>query len=497
MKRIGIIGAGVAGLTAGIYAAKAGFAVEIYEKNSVVGGECTGWDRDGYHIDNCIHWLIGTKPGSALHRLWRETGALGDDVEIIRADHMYTSEQNGNRLTLWQDAARTREEMLALSPADAEEIERLLDYAQCGAAVEIPAEKPPELMGPRDLLRLRKSMKPAMRMFKALAGQDTQDLMARFQHPLLRCAISDFCTRESLASSFPMAYGNFIGRDGGVPRGGSRAMALRMGQRLRDLGGQIYTNADVRKIIHRNGKAESILLADNSAAAADYIVCACDPDYTFRQLLDASYLDPILREIYADRAAYPVYGMFQAAFAVDSGEDALGGDIMLPSGAARVAPWAGERLTLKTYAYEPAFAPAGKQILQAMLGLSEDAYPVWRALYADKAAYAAKKQEIAARIEQEITARFPVYRGKLRLLDAWTPMTYQRYCNAYKGYNQACVITKHSRRNPYPNAWVQGLDNVILANQWLSPPGGLPGAAIQGKYAIQRILKKEKQPIDI
>ncbi|WP_428866926.1 hypothetical protein [Clostridium sediminicola] len=33
--------------------------------------------------------------------------------------------------------------------------------------------------------------------------------------------------------------------------------------------------------------------------------------------------------------------------------------------------------------------------------------------------------------------------------------------------------------------------------QWLSPPGGLPGAAIQGKYSIQRILKKEKRSINL
>ena len=54
-KKIIIIGAGLSGLTAGIYAQMAGFDAEIYEKHTIVGGECTGWDRKGYHIDNCIH----------------------------------------------------------------------------------------------------------------------------------------------------------------------------------------------------------------------------------------------------------------------------------------------------------------------------------------------------------------------------------------------------------------------------------------------------------
>lgn len=36
-----------------------------------------------------------------------------------------------------------------------------------------------------------------------------------------------------------------------------------------------------------------------------------------------------------------------------------------------------------------------------------------------------------------------------------------------------------------------GLDNVVLAGQWITPPGGLPGSAAAGKFAVQRILKKE------
>lgn len=68
-KRIAVIGAGIGGLTAGIYAAKNGFDVDLYEQQGVAGGECTGWDREGFYIDNCIHWMMGTRPGSALNRI--------------------------------------------------------------------------------------------------------------------------------------------------------------------------------------------------------------------------------------------------------------------------------------------------------------------------------------------------------------------------------------------------------------------------------------------
>lgn len=89
MKKVVIIGGGIAGMTAGVLLQKAGFKTEIYEKNALPGGQCTGWKREGYFIDNCIHWLTGTRPGSALHELWKEIGALGDDVELYEKEMFF------------------------------------------------------------------------------------------------------------------------------------------------------------------------------------------------------------------------------------------------------------------------------------------------------------------------------------------------------------------------------------------------------------------------
>lgn len=111
MKSIVIVGAGIAGLTAGIYAQQAGFSTTIYEQHSIAGGLCTGWDRKGYHIDGCIHWLTGTRPGTALNNAWRAVGALGDDITL----HQHTSfgqyHYPEGTITLWQDLERTRREL--------------------------------------------------------------------------------------------------------------------------------------------------------------------------------------------------------------------------------------------------------------------------------------------------------------------------------------------------------------------------------------------------
>ena len=48
-KTIVIVGAGVSGLTAGIYAEQNGFHAIVLEKNPSVGGLCTGWNRKGHY----------------------------------------------------------------------------------------------------------------------------------------------------------------------------------------------------------------------------------------------------------------------------------------------------------------------------------------------------------------------------------------------------------------------------------------------------------------
>ena len=42
------------------------------------------------------------------------------------------------------------------------------------------------------------------------------------------------------------------------------------------------------------------------------------------------------------------------------------------------------------------------------------------------------------------------------------------------------------------NGRIPGLRNFLMAGQWMQCPGGLPLALAEGKFAIQRMCKKEK-----
>ena len=75
-KSVIIIGGGIAGLATGCYAQMNGYHTQIFEMGDKPGGLCTAWERKGYTIDGCLHWLLGSAPSSSFHHYWQELGMV-------------------------------------------------------------------------------------------------------------------------------------------------------------------------------------------------------------------------------------------------------------------------------------------------------------------------------------------------------------------------------------------------------------------------------------
>lgn len=492
MKKVVIIGGGISGMTAGVLLQKAGFNTEIYEKNALPGGQCTGWKREGYFIDNCIHWLTGTRPGSALHELWKEIGALGDGVEVREKEMFFSSKLNGQTLTFWRDKERTRKEMLALSPEDESEINKLIEYVSMAETMIVPVEKPFDAMNPIDFMKLGMSMKSMGKVMKEYGNMDINELATRFKHPLIQRAIIDYMPSGYQAYAFLVSYGTVTGGNGDIPKGGSLAMSLRIAEKYKEYGGVLHTGAGVKQILLNSKKAEGVLLENGSCVEADYVICACDTDYTFRKLLPETYMPKELKKMYTERDKYPVSSGFQMAYAVDGVFPELTGTRVFSCNEMKVGSQTVECMSIQSYDYEPDFAPEGKMILQTNFSQTEADYKYWESLYEDKAKYEQIKAEIAEQALQRVVSEYPFLEGKIRVIDIWSPMTYTRYCNSYKGAYMSFVTTKHAKSIMVPGV-VKGIDNVLLASQWLMGPGGLPTAAAMGKFAAWRIMKRKNK----
>ena len=489
MKKVVIIGGGIAGMTAGVLLQKAGFNTEIFEKNSIVGGLCTGWKRDGFVIDNCIHWLTGTKEGTGLNDLWKELGVLGDGVEVHKKQMFFSSKLNGETLTFWRDKEKTRQEMLALSPEDEKEINKLFEYVTLAESMTVPVEKPFDAMNLLELMKLGMSMKAMGKVMKEYGNMDIKELAQRFKHPLIQRAIVDYMPPGYQAYAFMVSYGTVTGGNGDIPKGGSLKTALRIAKTYTDNGGVIYTDADVDKILLENNKATGIVLKDGTKIEADYVVCACDTDYTFNTLLPKAYMPKDLQKLYAEREKYPVSSAFQVAFAVDGVYPELTGTRIFSCKEIKVGESVVDAMSIQSYDYEPDFAPTGKTVLQSNFVQNENDYNYWKELYSNKELYNQKKNELSQEILERVAEEYPALKGKIRVIDVWSPMTYTRYCNSYKGAYMSFVNTKMAKNITVAGV-VKDIDNVFLASQWLMGPGGLPTAAAMGKFAAFRIINK-------
>lgn len=463
MKKVAIVGGGVAGLTAGIFALKNGLSCDIYEKNAVMGGNLTGWDRGGCHIDNCIHWLNGTAENTRLHALWEEVGALGG-VEVIRPAAFYTSEYDGRRLSLWRDAARTRREMILLSPADRREIDRFMDAVEAVAA------------GSKNLPQV----------WLRYGGMSLLTLSERFLHPLLRHFMTDLLTGAFSAVGLIVAYAAFINGNADVPRGGSAAMAQRMAARFEALGGGIYTDAAVQGAEIADGRVTALLLADGARVEADAFLFACDPTVTFGTLLPAGYMPAPLRRAYTNSTAYPVFSSVHAAFSVDS-TAVEEGTVVLPCAPLTVMGRAHTRLPVRSFLHEPDFAPPGKTVIETLLFQDAAESDRWQQLKKTPEAYTEKKAALADGIAERIKARYPAAAEGLTLLDCWTPATYRQFFDSFHGAYMAFAVTGRRRIPTGCSPRIFGLSNALLATQWQKAPGGLPNAAAAGKRAAETV----------
>lgn len=63
-------------MVTGCYARMNGYNTRIFELHTVPGGLCTAWERNGYTIDGCIHFLVGCKPNAPFYSVCQELGVL-------------------------------------------------------------------------------------------------------------------------------------------------------------------------------------------------------------------------------------------------------------------------------------------------------------------------------------------------------------------------------------------------------------------------------------
>ena len=495
MKKIVIIGGGVAGLSAGIFAQKNGFESVILEKHHTLGGECTGWDRQGYHIDGCIHWLVGTKEGTPIKQLWETVGAL-DGVDIYDPESFIAVEHDGVTVHFYRDIDRIKSSWLEISPEDKDAIEEFCKDIRQLQSFSLPVGKPMDMMNIIEKIKYFLSMKDVGPIMQKYGNISVQELSKKFKHPALREAISSFMPEgEYSASSVIFPLGTFTGGQSSIPVGGSKALAMRMAERYLSLGGTIQTSCEVVDLDIEKDTVGRIKCKNGKSFEADYVIAACDAQVIYDRLLKGQYPDPEFQKRYNNPEVYPLASNIYVGIGYEGTMEDIPRTLKFPVESLDInqnqKPV--EYLQMTHYAYEPDFAPKGHTVITLAINQFQPELDEWEALVKDREAYSREKVRIGEAVIQAIETRFPHMTGKLKLLDVATPQTYERYCNAYRGAFMGFWPTIPGKPLAH-NGHIKGLDNIVLSGQWLQPPGGLPVALITGKDTIMRLCKKVKKP---
>ena len=481
MAKIVIVGGGVSGLSAGIYAQLSGHTAVICERHHVAGGNLTGWQRGEYHIDNCIHWLTGTNPTTDGYRMWETLDALGG-VEIYQPSTLYTCEQNGASISLHSDLQKTKSDMLKTSPEDKKEILSLIKAVETIQGISgIAGNDHNEKYNRGQII----AALPNLLKYYDLSAQE---LSQRFKHPLMKQLVSSFLGNEFGALALIVIWAHFCGANGGLPKGGSLAMANRIADRFKTLGGELRLKTEVIGIEREKKQAYAVNLSNGDRLMADYVILTADPAVMFNKIL-AIPMPKQLKKLYNDPKLHR-FSSYQCAFSCDAAELGFSGDLMIEIPPKYRSLLHNEAFALREFSHEKAFAPEGKQILQSLCFCDEQTSREFIDMSKDKNRYKSEKEELATTLKSLIENKLPHLTGKLTCLDVWTPATYQRYIDSEIGSFMSFALPKGRFPMRQSNR-IEGLDNVILATQWQQMPGGLPIAAEGGKRAVDTVNELE------
>jgi len=493
-KSIIIIGAGIAGLSAGCYGQMNDYRTQIFEMDrSKPGGLCTTWKRKGYKIDGCIEFWQGSGPGTNFYRFWEELGAVQGRTIIHHEEWSRVEGAGGKVLILYTDIDRLEQHMKELAPDDTDVIGELCEAMRTSVRFkDMPPLKAPEVMSPIDGLKMMLTMFPFLRFVKKWGKISIQDFSQRFKNPFLREAFPLYGL-PPLQSMFAMltSYAMIEHKRAGYPLGGSLEVAQAIEQRYRNLGGEIHYKSQVVKILVENDKAVGVRLSDGSKQRGDIVISAADGRTTIFDMLDGKYVDDKIQGYYDNLPTMPPVIYIGLGVARSFGEPYTVLEINYRlDEPVTIAGQEITRLPLHIYNFDPSLAPEGKTVLRVKLNSD---YDYWKKLREDPERYEAEKEQIADKVIALLDQRFPGLAAQVEMRDVATPVTFERYTGNWRGSIMGWEGTTETNSMSMSKT-LPGLGNFYMAGHWVTPPGGTNPVAMSGRNVTQIICKRDKKP---
>lgn len=483
-KNMLIIGAGIAGLSMGIYGQMNGYKTKIVEMHTQPGGLMTGWKRKGYTVDGCIHWLTGSSPSYNYYRYWEEIGLI-DGMEIFDPEVFARVEfANHKVVNLYTNIDKLEKHLLEIGPHDAKIIKET-----CNAIRKFARWNPSVDSNLEENLKSIIPMAAAMPVLLKWGRVTMSEFGNRFTTPELKFVFGELWYPEMSSVGLLMTLAMLNNKGAGYPIGGSLTMAENAEKRYLDLGGEIQYGSRVDKILVENDRATGIRLADGTEYRAEVVVSAADGHATIFDMLDGKFINDQITTMY-DSAP-----MFSSLVYIGLGVNRNFTDLPKMTGGLTLfldepITIAGEKLEhveACIYNYDPNLSPDGKTAIAIMLNGN---YAYWKELYQDRERYDSEKKQAALQMIAVLNKRFPGLDNQVEMIDVATPVTFERYTGNWKGSFEGWLPTPAAMMKPIPKT-LPGLENFYMVGQWVQAGGGLPSGVMTAREVMKQICKKD------
>ncbi|MBS1824732.1 MAG: NAD(P)/FAD-dependent oxidoreductase [Acidobacteria bacterium] len=305
-----IIGGGHNGLVTAAYLARAGRRVLVLERRELVGG-CAVTEElwPGYRVSTASY-LTSLLQEKVIRDLDLEKYGYKVDA---KDPAFFSPFPDGRYMFMWQDAAKTLQEISKFSKKDAERFPAYEEHLEKLAVVveslllTTPPEFPPQgFSDMAEWLKLtgrlrglsRKELVGLVKIFTQSAA-DMLDDWFESEELKVTLATDGVIGANGGPKSAGTAYilmhhcmGGLAGKRGlwGFVRGGMGAVSEAIAASARSKGAEIRCNAHVRQILVRDGRATGVVLDNGEEISAPIVASNLDPIITFLKLIEERHL---------------------------------------------------------------------------------------------------------------------------------------------------------------------------------------------------------------
>ncbi|MBE0644162.1 MAG: phytoene desaturase [Bacteroidetes bacterium] len=297
-RNVGIIGAGLGGLSAAIHLARRGKNVTVYESNSTPGGKASEVRMDGFRFDTGPSLI--TMP-FVIEQLYDVAGTPANErIQLIPVDpicrYFYP---DGTVLDACASEEEFRTQVRTLAPSDAEAVTRFLDYSQRIYELTSDIFLFHSLSDLKSLLRW-KNLPTLLRLPQIDAFHTVHErVQSYFRDPRLVQLFDRYATYNGSNPFTAPATLNIIPYveyrlGASYVHGGIYALVRSLESAARSLGVSFRYDTPVEGIVVEGGRVRGVRTADGTCAH-DAVVSNADAVHTMTTLLGGAGSDAVKR----------------------------------------------------------------------------------------------------------------------------------------------------------------------------------------------------------